>query len=79
MQTWSWRLAELGRDEEALAAIVETVEIYRSLKTDFPGAFDLRLASALNSQSIRLADLGRQEEAQAAAGETEAIRRSAGQ
>jgi hypothetical protein len=72
-------LAELGRHDDALVAIEEAVEIYRSLKTDFPGAFDLSLASALNSQSIRLADLGRLEEAQAAAGEEETIRRSAGQ
>jgi tetratricopeptide (TPR) repeat protein len=57
LHTWSWRLAELGQRQEALAAIDETVEIYRSLN-DSLGIFELRLANALNSQSIRLADRG---------------------
>ena len=33
------RLAELGRREEALAAVEEAVTIYRQLAQDRPGAF----------------------------------------
>src|SRR5258705_9950499 len=55
----SGRLADLGRREEALAAIEEAVTAYRELAAARPDAFLPDLALALNNQSIRLADLGR--------------------
>ncbi|HEY6310674.1 MAG TPA: tetratricopeptide repeat protein [Streptosporangiaceae bacterium] len=60
------RLADLGRREEALAAIEEAVTIYRQLAEARPDAFLPGLAGSLNNQSASLADLGRREEALAA-------------
>ena len=60
------RLADLGRREEALAAIQEAVAIYRELAAARPDAFRPDLASSLNNLSLRLADLGRREDALAA-------------
>jgi tetratricopeptide (TPR) repeat protein len=65
----SLRLADLGRREDALAAIDEAVEVYRELAAARPAAFRPDLASALNNLSLRLADLGRREDALAAIGE----------
>ena len=62
----STALAELGRREEALAAIDEAVSLYRRLAAARPDAFTPDLARSLNNLSIRLADLGRREEALAA-------------
>src|ERR1039457_2263358 len=59
-------LSELGRREEALAAIEEAVTAYRALAQARPDAFLPDLATSLNNQSGRLADLGRREEALAA-------------
>ncbi len=60
------RLGEVGRWEEALAAIEEAVTIRRQLARDRPAAFLPDLATALNNQSGRLGELGRPEEALAA-------------
>ena len=65
------RLAELGRREQALAAIQEAVAIRR----ERPDAFRADLATSLNILSNRLGDLGRREQALAAIEEAVAIRR----
>ena len=62
----SRRLADLGRREEALAAIDQATGIYRQLAEARPDAYLPKLAALLNNQSRRLADLGRREEALAA-------------
>jgi len=62
----SVRLADLGRREEALAAIQEAVTIRQELAAARPDAFRPDLAMTLNNLSNRLADLGRREEALAA-------------
>jgi len=61
-------LAELGRREEALAAIEEAVAIRRELAAARPDAFGPDLASSLNNQSNRLTALGRREDTLAASG-----------
>ena len=71
----SVRLADLGRREDALAAIQEAVGIYRELAAARPDAFRPDLATSLNNLSVRLADLGRREEALAAIQEAVTIRR----
>ncbi len=60
------RLGDLGRREEALAAIQEAVTIRRELAAARPDAFRPDLAASLNNLSNRLGDLGRREEALAA-------------
>ena len=69
------RLADLGRREEALAAIEQAVTIRRQLAEARPDAFLPDLATSLNNLSNRLADLGRREEALAAIEEAVTIRR----
>ena len=69
----SSRLAELGRREDALAAITEAVALYRELAAARPDAFRPDLALSLNNQSNRLADLGRREDALAAITEAVAL------
>jgi tetratricopeptide (TPR) repeat protein len=59
----SVRLADLGRREEALAAIEEAVAAHRSLAPGRPDAFLPDLASSLNNFSNNLSDLGRRQEA----------------
>jgi tetratricopeptide (TPR) repeat protein len=59
----SGRLADLGRREEALAAIEQATGIYRQLAETSPDTFQSHFAASLNNQSRRLADLGRREEA----------------
>jgi len=71
----STRLADLGRREEALAAIEEATGIYRQLATARPDAFLPNLAASLNNQADCLARLGRREEAFAASEEAITIRR----
>ncbi len=51
------RLADLGRREDALAAIEEAAQVYRELAAARPDAFRPALASSLNNLSLRLADL----------------------
>jgi tetratricopeptide (TPR) repeat protein len=59
----SIRLADVGRYEDALAAIQKAVDIDRELADTQPDAFRPGLASSLNNFSNRLADVGRREEA----------------
>jgi tetratricopeptide (TPR) repeat protein len=59
----STRLAELGRDDEALAAIQRAVLIFRHLSEVSPDEFVPRLHQALLNLSNSLADAGRLEEA----------------
>ena len=54
----SVRLADLGRPEEALAAIEEAVIIYRELAAARPDAFRPDLATSLDNLSNRLAEPG---------------------
>jgi tetratricopeptide (TPR) repeat protein len=60
------RLSDLGRREDALAAIQEAAQTYRELAAARPDAFRPDLAMALNNLSLRLSDLGRREDALAA-------------
>jgi tetratricopeptide (TPR) repeat protein len=69
------RLRDLGRLEEALAAVEEAVEIRRELVASRPDAVRPDLAMSLNNLSNRLRDLGRSEEALAAIEEAVEIRR----
>ena len=69
----SVRLADLGRREEALAAIQEAAQTYRELAAARPDAFRPGLAASLNNLSVQLADLGRREEALAASEEAVTI------
>ena len=59
----SVRLADLGRREEALAAIQEAAGVYRELAAARPDAFRRDLAGSLNNLANRLGGLGRREEA----------------
>ena len=54
----SVRLADLGRREDALAAIEEAAEIYRELAAARPDAFRPDLAMSLNNLSVRLGEPG---------------------
>ena len=62
----SLRLGDLGRREEALAAIEEAAQVYRELVVARPDAFRPGLAASLNNLAGSLGDLGRREEALAA-------------
>ena len=59
------RLADLGRREEALAAIEEAAGIYRQLAQARPGAFLPNLVRALNNLANALSYLNRDEETSA--------------
>ncbi len=61
--------AQMGRREDALAAIDDAVTAYRQLADGRPDAFLPDLAMALSNQSNRLSDLGRREDALAAINE----------
>jgi tetratricopeptide (TPR) repeat protein len=63
------RLHELGRHEEALAAIREAVDIYRRLAEQRPDAYLPDLALSLNNLAVQLGDLGRHEDGLAAISE----------
>jgi tetratricopeptide (TPR) repeat protein len=71
----SVRLGDLGRREDALAAIEEAVAIRRDLAAARLDAFDPDLAMSLDNLSSRLGDLGRREDALAAIEEAVAIHR----
>ena len=71
----SLRLADLGRREDALAAIEEATGLRRELAAARPDAFTPDLAGSLNNLSNRLADLGRREDALAAIEEATGLRR----
>jgi tetratricopeptide (TPR) repeat protein len=68
-------LSELGRREDALAAIEEAVTAYRQLADTRPDAFLPDLAGSLSNQSRCLSELGRREDALAAIEEAVTIRR----
>jgi tetratricopeptide (TPR) repeat protein len=71
----SVRLADLGRREDALAAIEEAVSLRRPLAAADPDAGTADLAASLDNLSSRLADLGRREDALAAIEEAVTFRR----
>ncbi len=66
--TYSIRLVETGRYQEALAAAEEAAGMWRQLARDDP-AYQPDLAATLNNLSVRRAELGRSQEALAAAEE----------
>ena len=71
-------LADVGRPEDALAAIDEALHTYRDLADARPDAFLPNLAASLNNQAATLSNLGRHEDALAAARESvELLRRFA--
>ncbi len=69
------RLSDLGRREEALAAIEEATGIYRQLAEARPDEFLPDLAGSLNNRASCLSDLGRREDALAAIEEATGIYR----
>ena len=69
----SVRLADLGRREDALAAIREAAGIYRELAAARPNTFRPDLARSLNNLAAELAGLGRREDALAAIREAAGI------
>ncbi|MCF2533180.1 tetratricopeptide repeat protein [Yinghuangia soli] len=76
----SIRLANLGRTEDALAALEEAVGIQRDLAAERPDLHLPGLAASLNNMSVRLGELGRVEEALATVEEAaDAYRRLAGE
>ncbi len=69
LSTYSIRLVETGRYQEALAAAEESAGMWRQLARDDP-AHQPDLAATLNNLSVRRAELGRSQEALAAAEES---------
>ena len=63
------RLSDLGKNEAALAASQEAVDIRRRLAETRPDAFLPNLATSLNNLGLYLSELGRREEALAASQE----------
>jgi tetratricopeptide (TPR) repeat protein len=59
-------LSALGQREPALAATREAVDLYRTLATRNPDAFQPDLATSLNNLGVRLSALGQREPALAA-------------
>jgi Flp pilus assembly protein TadD len=72
-------LSNLGRGEEALAAMQEAVDIRRRLVETRSDAFLPDLATSVSNLGICLSDLGRRDEARAATQEAGNIRRRLGQ
>ncbi|MFG1853297.1 tetratricopeptide repeat protein [Actinomadura geliboluensis] len=58
----SGNLGRLGRHEESLARLTESVEVLRRLAADHPEAFEAQLAASLNARALALAELGRRRE-----------------
>jgi tetratricopeptide (TPR) repeat protein len=58
------QLTEKRRDDEALVAVQEAVEIYQELASADPGAYLPELASAINTLAARQVDLGNLDAAQ---------------
>ncbi|HEX3424726.1 MAG TPA: tetratricopeptide repeat protein [Acidimicrobiales bacterium] len=75
----SVRLAELGRPEEALAAVSEAVWHFHAVAHADSGAYGLELATVESNHSYRLAALGRREEAAATAGQAVTVWRQVAQ
>ncbi|KAF7979500.1 hypothetical protein HWV62_42054 [Athelia sp. TMB] len=59
----STALLNLGKRQEALAAITEATDLFRALAVTHPTAFNADLASSLRDLSSRLGDVSRKEEA----------------
>ena len=70
------RLSDLGRREDALAAVEEAVRLRRTLAAARPDAFTPGLAGSLNNLANFLSALGRREDALAAAEEAVRLRRT---
>jgi len=68
-------LGDIGEREKALAAIEETVALYRELAAARPDAFRPDLARSLRNQSAYLSHLGQRQESLAAAEEAVALYR----
>jgi hypothetical protein len=71
-----WRLAQAGRQDEALAATEEAVTLRRALAATNPAVFNPDLALSLNNLGNRLSKLGRHEEALAATEEAVTLYRA---
>ncbi|WP_336159985.1 tetratricopeptide repeat protein [Amycolatopsis sp. VC5-11] len=69
------RLGDVGRREEALAAVTEAVETCRRLASQRPDAYLPDLAGSLSNLSNGLGDVGRREESLAAVTEAVEIHR----
>ena len=59
----TWTLTDLNRYDEALAAIEEAVELYRTMQATCTGAVESGLAMSLNNLGIALGIVGRLEDA----------------
>jgi tetratricopeptide (TPR) repeat protein len=70
----SGRLADLGRREEALAAIEQATGIYRQLAETSPDKFVPSFAASLNNLADTLSSLNRDAEASAIREEADAAR-----
>jgi len=75
LNTLSARLADLGRRDDALAAVEEAVSGLRVLTKALPRASPAALATTLNNLSLRLADAGREDEALSAVEEAVQLHR----
>jgi tetratricopeptide (TPR) repeat protein len=73
------RLADLGRQQEALTLAQRAVDLYRELAQANPDAYLPDLAAAVNNLALSLADLEQQQEALAPAQEAVEIRRGLAQ
>lgn len=62
----SANLGRIGRHEESLERLTESVAVMRRLAADHPEAFEAQLAASLNAQALALAELGRRRESLAA-------------
>lgn len=69
------KLGEVGRRDEALAAVEEAVTVRREMFEADPSAYLPDLAASLNDLSVRLSGVGRRDEALGAISEAVAIRR----
>jgi tetratricopeptide (TPR) repeat protein len=67
-------LAELGREQEALAAIEEAVHIYRELAAASPAPFSADLADSLDNCADLLSTLERHSDAAAARAQATQLR-----
>ncbi|KAF7966283.1 hypothetical protein HWV62_39249 [Athelia sp. TMB] len=76
LNTLSTCLSSLGRMEDALMAVQESLALYRPLTAEQPTAFNAELANSLHSLFFCLENLGKQEEALTAIGEAVVLRRA---
>lgn len=64
LQTYGIVLTELGRNQDALAAEQESVNLYRQLYKDHPDRYRDALATALHNLAIHLRTLGNDADAE---------------